>query len=1076
MKYILFIFIIGLLFVKSQDFPVINPNYVSYMSYNNYIDGFTFSSKEYNFFNVNQNITVREFEDVTIYSDWNSNTTSINFNSTWYNFQTTSEMESSFKFLKPEGYLFVKNETIDRGFNCSVFENSIDDTIMVTVKTIESFDLTDKIDVSKIKSMGGDSCFSQVVDNVASATFSCEYKDEKTTCTVLYTQSNEDSSSSEKASSSDEDSSSSEKAPSSEASSSSSSEKAPSSEASSSSSSEKAPSSEASSSSEKAPSSEASSSSNQEPSTLNEEGTNLLKLFSGFKQGNSFTTQCTFDGLLEEDIIKTFGSYENIESKSINITAEINAKITTYISLPNNIPVRIIFQGNTQFEGKSKPVDINIGFVDWTFLEALPSSFIKPNCTDNKCPDLPVTNESFGTPQTKKLENATTLSLNNSKFSAVFEDVVDFSLVSVNNWYHDQTLQMDAFIIEQSKGEIYSRISNDGANSFSVDTFTLSCNNNVIKTSDFLDETLIQILTKASQFEWTLGERTIRRSVDVDQWTTTIDGGKSITLFTFARGWQFLFRHGLNSSSMSIPVAIEITTTITVEGSTTTSKKELDIFLFDIIPVPTKIKNFNEESCIPTLPSQYNTMITMSNLKYGYTQQYQEIFSLVDTTTTTIGRYHSSDLYSIYNKNHSVTQWGSDHKCKTFEKLSGEDQLHYSSTLANQLADISTLSKTYSKLTNTTHQWTSTDSNQVIVHTWSVNSESVSPIRITISFINPQELTTTLIQTIDFYSYSTSTITNVNVPTNCTSIVKEESDDDDDDDDDDKDDEKDNLEQKVNDHDDDEDDEPYGPKSFDKEFTLPTIDTKKYPKVSNTFTINIQVTTTDKDGVVSKSNSVVWKYSKDKLAESYTYTNKLDGVELCFTDSSMNIANISLNGSKSDGPYSNSYYNKYFFGDISIARLFTDQSYLNQFTISTTYTTVDGLKLTTLSKEVDNSTVYYFPAGWTFETFDTTSTDLSAPLLITKANNGSTETWRIIKYDNTVDSDLYSKCQPPKKGGLHINISKNGIIAVVIVVIVVLAGVGAIVFIVIKKRGGLGKKMPAHILLDEKEQNRTYES
>ncbi|KAN0042181.1 hypothetical protein ACTFIV_004740 [Dictyostelium citrinum] len=1025
MKYILFIFIIGLLFVKSQDFPVINPNYVSYMSYNNYIDGFTFSSKEYNFLGAKQNITVREFEDVTIYSDWNSKTTSINFNSTWYNFQTTSEMESSFKFLKPEGYLFVKNETIDRGFNCSVFEKSEDDTIMVTVKTI-SFDLTDKIDVSKIKSMGGDSCFSQVVDNVASATFSCEYKDDKTICTVSYTQSNDASEGSTSESSDSEGSTS------------------------------------GSSDSEGSTSGSSDSEGSTSESSDSEGSTS---------EGNPFTTQCTFDVPLEEDIIKTFGSYENIELKSINDTVEINAKIITYISLPNNIPVRIIFQGKTKFEGKSKPVDINIGFVDWTLLEALPSSFIKPNCTDNKCPDLPVNNESFGTPQIKKLEDATTLSLSNSKFSAVFEDVVDFSLVSVNNWYHDQTLQMDAFIIEQPKGETYSRISNDGANSFSVDTFTLSCNNNVIKTIDFLDETLIQILTNASQFEWTLGERTIRRSVDVDQWTTTIGGGKSITLFTFARGWQFLFRHGLNSSLMSIPVAIEITTTF--EGSTTSSKKELDIFLFDIIPVPTKIKNFNEESCIPTLPSQYNTMITMNNLKYGYTQQYQEIFSLVDTTTTTIGRYHSSDLYSIYNKNQSVTQWGSDHKCKTFEKLSGEDQLHYSSTLTNQLADISTLSKTYSKLTNTTHQWTSTDSNQVIVHTWSVNGESVSPIRITISFINPQELTTTLIQTIDFYSYSTSTITNVNVPTNCTSIVKEESEDDDDDDDDDN--EKDNLEQQVNDHDDDEDDEPYGPKSFDKEFTLPTIDTKKYPKVSNNFTINIQVTVTDKDGV-SKSNSVVWKYSKDKLAESYNYTNKLYGVELCFTDSSMNIANISLNGSKSDGPYSNSYYKKYFFGDISIARLFTDQSYLNQFTISTTYTTVDGLNLTTLSKEGDNSTVYYFPAGWTFETFDTTSTDLSAPLLIIKANNGSTETWRIIKYDNTVDSDLYSKCPPPKKGGIDINLSQNGIIAVVVVVIVVLAGVGAIIFIVIKKRGGLGKKMPAHILLDEKEQNRTYES
>ncbi|KAK5580336.1 hypothetical protein RB653_000352 [Dictyostelium firmibasis] len=1114
MKYIIIlsIFIIGLLFVNSQTtdptFPKINPNYVSYVSYNNYIEGFTFSSKEYNLVNANQNITVHESEDVTIYSDWKANTTSIHINSTWYNFPSNFNIDSSYSFLNSENFKFIRNESIDRGFECSVFGDSINSNISSQIDTIENFNLTKNINITAIASQSGDSCFNGEINNVVFAIFTCVFEDDKTKCSVSYTTesttttttssssggtgstsdstpttagstapTSDSTSTTAGSTTSTSDStpttaggttSTSDSTPTTEGGTTSTSDSTPTTAGSTTSTSDSTPTtaSGTTSTSDSTPttagstastsdSTSTTASSESEPTTSGG-NSQMIKLLS--ENTDPLTTQCTFNGILNKATIETFGEYNIIKEGSFNFDMQINANVTAYISLPNNIPVRITFKGQvkTSSSNVAQPVDLNIGFVDWTLLEALPSSFIKPNCTDNKCNDLPNENQhpSFVTPTIKTLEAATILSLVDGGFAAVSENVVNSSLVSVKKWYHDHNLQMDAFIIEETMGEIYS-ISNS-SNSLSVNTFTLSCNNNLIKTTDMIDETLVKILTNSSQYQWTLGERTIRRSVDVDQWNTTIDG-KSVNLFTFARGWQFLFRHGLNSSTMSIPVAVEI-----ISGDQNIIKRELDIFLYDILPIPTKIKDFNAESCTPTLPIKYDTMVTMNNLKYGYTQQYQEIYSSIDGTTLTIGKYHTSDLHLISNKNKSVSQWSSTIKCKTFDSGLVINGSLYSSSLAQQISDIyrPTLSMSYLKLSNTTHQWTGSNSTHIIVYTWLVNGQSVSPIKITISLID--SVSTNILQTFEFNSFSTSSITNVIVPTNCSSITKSDKN-------------VDNLQQQLDDEK--EQDTLYGPRSFSKDYVLPnTVDTKNHPKVSNIFTINIQVTTTEKNGKVSKSNNVVWKYSQDKLAESYSYTNKVDSVQLCFTDSSMNIANISLNGSNPDGPYSNAYYDKYFFGDNSIAKLFTDQSFLNQFTISENYTLVEGLKLVTLSKSND-STIYYFPIGWTFETFDSTS-ELSTPLLISKVNgqDGSTETWKIIKYDNTVDSDLYSKCQPIKKGGIHIDISKNGIIAVVIIVVVVLAGVGAIVFIVIKKRGGLGKKMPAHILLDEQEQNRTYEN
>jgi len=768
------------------------------------------------------------------------------------------------------------------------------------------------------------------------------------------------------------------------------------------------------------------------------------------------------------DITKLGTLSEGKTPENFPCVSNIFKTYTFYFDAATTIPIRFTLVTLTQTLPKLENVttsDVVVDLVDWVNDESQQDSLYAHQST---CAEKSI-QHSWNIPTSKPDEKPTAYILDISHFSALFEPVLGGELQESFEWKFDLANRFQSFEFDRPGGDILHIINDEQNTDFIVNTLTMECqfpgeNKSPVFIGD-RKSVVYKALIESSNSQWVLGEKTKLRNVDVYPWTSKI-GNFDVTVNTFAPGWAFPGRVGVDKTT-TVPHSVHVQFT----EETKTVIDVWDIYLFVRSYIPQRYQSALNIGCAPVLPIQYTSLVSIDDLTQGHTISFFEQHDKVKDFTLTQGKFKDYNTKTLLNSK-NLLQWNVT-SCSSFEKAAlltssvaldvYDSSLFYYFNLIKdkpmQFIGNSSLvrspnAKSWKRETGNMVDVDGNISSTEVTFYWapSKNSSlpisqitsSYTPVRVFVETRNtPKGSDTTLIHrtVIDWANFNATVSEEQVASPTCAANA---------------------------------DSTPYTNVESSVVYAKPTLDnsTTRALLPSN-FTAYFEIKT-KVDGE-TKTNYVLWEFSRDRLAESitYFYENGSSAVySYCYFSNMGGQGNFSLNN-VSKG-VANTQSSPLYGADGSLVNFFNNVDYLKLAVLDTNYQTIRSVSSERwfINSTTKNSiaSINWYPANWTFNNVDPST--VRVPIRLTRTNGTDSsnvvETWDIFRFSTTISPELYSKCVPNVTVKSGKSISKGATIAIIIIVAVFAAGMVALAITIIKKRGGISRKQPPHILLDDR--------
>eukprot|EP01133_Synstelium_polycarpum_P016693 gene16693-19844_t len=785
---------------------------------------------------------------------------------------------------------------------------------------------------------------------------------------------------------------------------------------------------------------------------------------------------------------------------STNKTDSITYSFTEllYFNKKTLEPVRMSAQGQSVDEGVVKALNFQIDWVNW---EASPdepwTQVFAYNATE--CPLS--TKPSYTLPETKTiLPHADQLDITKiqSTFTGVFEEIISGGSTNSFVWRNDPLNKTQTIEVDNPVGGDTVSIFNDDNTGYSINTFTLVCDksNLVNPLMESHKNILVKILaesTATSFTNWTYITTTPRRSVDTDVWAanTTVDKVTyKVKLYLAAAGWTFPGRFGVDNTTI-IPIAIE--SEYYFDGVFNGTDK-WDIWMFTPDTIPDSFVNPLIRGCYPTIPASYNAQVSLTYGDSGSTFVFQESSVQTDTQKqyASVGKFNTPTDRLVVDYSTNKISYKSPTYCNA-------TKLNSTSILQSNFGPSTNFFTRTPFMGATTFlgtvpvrginalAWTTSSSgatftsadNKTFTETaqftsyWKLLADNTTyvPLRLDSTFQQVEVANATNQRT---YGIFVEWITFTAGPQDIANFTLKDC-------------------------------ETVEDEKYFIDNVLPTINTNLLPNrtftappLSNsvkppanpdnfsaylelTITINNNSTTAN-ETLTKKSLKVNWQVDHKHNAELVQSTAQ-DGTQktylFCYMRQGFSgSAYYSTNGAMlSLAPTPRLLNPLSTLGDTKLVELFYGSA-LNNAKLAATYSTHRGASAEqwVITNGVNSTSVLYYPTGWMFNNATSTA---RAPMTVTHidstATTQTTENWEFYQYN--VASDVNTWAAPcanvsqGRGGWKDTGLSAGVISAIVIVVSFVTIGIAFITFMVLRKRGIIGRKVAGHILLDERNPN-----
>ncbi|KAF2077237.1 hypothetical protein CYY_001491 [Polysphondylium violaceum] len=1034
---------------EDPKYPDIGTTYSTYVSVNEYIHGYTIAMKEYH--NMAKNSSRFEGEHIIV-ADWSSQAM-IYWNASQYISNGDSECFIDQEIMKSQFHLrptytwfnslnnstFVKTDVLkDRNIECNQFSMLLNapgtetDIFCGDSATFSTIDLTEVN--TFVNTTGGQCSFNSEGDvNVV-----CKTTPEGgSICDFSYQEKSVTPAPSEASSSSDASSSSSSKASS---------------------------------------LSEASSSSSS-PETTPETPNSVNKLL--MAAGDDITMKTlTCNRNTKADLTK-LGTIVGTK-KDTPCNSTVTTTFNTYFDSKTSVPIRFTLLVEKVIQNDPVKQVLNnteIDMVDWINDQSQQDSlyYYNGDCKTKEFPSL------WNLPTEKHLFPVKDYKLDIARWSLLFEPVMNGELQESFEWKNDIVNGFESFEFDRPTGDIIRIINGAQKSNYIVNTLTMECQfpDSQEQVTVFDDPRKLAVkkaLVESDTFNWTSQAMTKRRNVDVYPWTTSdITVGLSkfnVTVYTFAPGWAFPGRIGVTQDTI-VPQAVEVQFTVDDK----TAVDIWDIYFFVPTYIPYRYTSVLELGCAPILPIQYSAVVNIEDVSHGHTTSFKEISDKVKVYTFTQGKFNNYNTMTLLDSA-NLLQWNAS-ACSKFDKASlgtagisldsFDSSIYYYFNFKFNLTQDKTIPMQYignSSLVRSPNAkaWKKStgevlDKNGNTVETditfyWAPSSNASIPVKdITASYTPVRVVIYTVTKsatgainthnTIVDWAQFNSTIEEKIAYPECTQNV---------------------------------DTAPYVNSEPTVEYATPKLDANSTrPLLPSNFTAYIEIKTKVPGTNTVKTNYVLWEYSRERLAESITYyyengTN--DVFSFCYFNNMGSQGNFTKNNQSLGVGTTQS--TPLYGADGALVNFFNNVDYLRLAVLNPTYDTVRGIdsekwSLNSTSKNYIASIIWY-PANWTSNNVEP---GVRVPIRLTRNNDNTAtgnivETWDVFGFSTTISPQLYSKCVANVSVKTDKTISKGATIAIVVIIAVFAVGMIALAITIIKKRGGISRKQPPHILLDDR--------